>query len=182
VSGASFLVGLLTGTATLVVASTLFTVPLFQVPGVIAGVVSDWADPDTLLVDELTPPSVGDTRPAHGYEPEPIPGKLATGTAPTTSAPHCQPGQQPQFVLGFATLKSHLGAAMGEPIECEHPNLENGDSLQQTTNGLAVYEKRTGALLFTDGYRHSALVEGQIVSWEGEARPSPLVAPEDPVG
>jgi hypothetical protein len=83
-------------------------------------------------------------------------------------APFCQPGQAPTFQLGFAALKEHLGAAMGEPIECEHASPENGDVVQRTTTGLAYYRTRTNAASFTDGWAHWALTPRGLVAWEGE--------------
>src|SRR5207245_319381 len=40
------------------------------------------------------------------------------------TAPFCDIGQSPHFVFGFASLKDQIGAAMGDPIECEHANPE----------------------------------------------------------
>jgi hypothetical protein len=61
-------------------------------------------------------------------------------------APYCPPGEGPAFVLGFAELRQRLGDTMGEPAECEHSNPENGHSVQQTTTGLAIYDKSDGSL------------------------------------
>jgi hypothetical protein len=91
-------------------------------------------------------------------------------------APYCRPGEAPRFVLGFASLKTMLGDVMGQPIECEHANPDNGDSLQLTTTGLAVYRKAGGALQFTDGWQHWDLAGGRIVTWEGDSAP-PTAAP-----
>lgn len=88
-------------------------------------------------------------------------------------APSCRPGQPPAFVLGFAELKQRLGDTMGEPLECERVNPENGDTLQQTTTGLAVYRKSTGLLMFTDGWRKWALTPDGLVAWEGEREDPP---------
>jgi hypothetical protein len=86
-------------------------------------------------------------------------------------APFCAPGRSPAFVLGFARLKERLGPIMGEPIECEHVNPSNGDTLQQTTTGLAMYRPANGELEFTNGWEHWALVGDQLLTWEGDARP-----------
>jgi hypothetical protein len=86
-------------------------------------------------------------------------------------APFCPPGQPARFVLGFASLKARLGETMGEPVECEHTNPENGDVVQQTTTGLAVYRASPGELEFTDGYRHWALRGEEMVAWEGDTPP-----------
>jgi hypothetical protein len=81
---------------------------------------------------------------------------LLTVATAGAAAPHCAPGQEPQFVLGFAFMKSQLGDVMGEPLECEHPNPDNGDSLQQTATGLAFYRLATNTPTFTDGWNHWA--------------------------
>ena len=99
-------------------------------------------------------------------------------------APHCRPGQARQFVFGFAALKAQLGPIMGEPIECEHSNDANGDTLQRTTTGLAFWRKSTNTLTFTDGYRHWELMPGGTVYWEGPPIDLPEVAaaPTSPPG
>ncbi|MBA2450531.1 MAG: neutral zinc metallopeptidase [Chloroflexi bacterium] len=92
------------------------------------------------------------------------------------AAPFCQAGQAPAFLHGFGTLKARLGAAMGEPIECEHANAVNGDTLQQTTTGLAFYRESTNTPTFTDGHRHWALTAADLVYWEGLAIDPPITA------
>lgn len=96
--------------------------------------------------------------------------RISSGTGePSSGAPFCEPGKTPQFVFGFATLKEQVGAAMGEPLECEHPQPENGDTLQITTTGLAYYRKSTNTPTFTDGSRHWALTDKGLVEWTGES-------------
>ena len=75
---------------------------------------------------------------------------------------YCQPGQTPEFVMGFAQLKQALGAQMGDPLECEHYDGE-GNAYQKTTTGEAFYEKSTGALRFTNGDRMLGLSRTQGV-------------------
>ena len=63
-----------------------------------------------------------------------------------------------EFVLGFATLKALIDEVegpdkVGQCLESEHFNPENGDSLQQTTGGLLVWRKADNWTAFTDGYR-----------------------------
>jgi hypothetical protein len=89
--------------------------------------------------------------------------------ASAQGAPYCRVGEQPAFRYGFATLKAQLGATMGDPVECEHPNSANGDTLQQTTTGLAFYRKSTNTPTFTDGYRHWGLTPSGLVAWQGSA-------------
>jgi hypothetical protein len=101
------------------------------------------------------------------------------GPAPVVSAqpaPFCQAGQGPAFLHGFGTLKSRIGAAMGDPIECEHPHAASGDALQQTTTGLAFYRESTNTPTFTDGDRHWALTAAGLVYWEGLAIDPPITA------
>jgi hypothetical protein len=93
---------------------------------------------------------------------------LTVATA-SAAAPHCAPGEEPQFVLGFAFLKSQLGDVMGEPLECEHPNPDNGDTLQQTSTGLAFYRLATNTPTFTDGWNHWAWTAAGMVQWAGAA-------------
>ncbi len=56
---------------------------------------------------------------------------------------------------------------MGTPVECEHTNPVNGDSLQQTTTGLAFYRKSTNTPTFTNGSEHWALTPTGTVYWTG---------------
>ena len=63
-----------------------------------------------------------------------------------------------EFVLGFATIKALIDEAegpekVGQCLENEHFNPENGDALQQTTGGLLVWRKADNWTAFTDGYR-----------------------------
>ncbi len=83
------------------------------------------------------------------------------------SSPYCPAGQVPQWDRAFVPLKQAVGDAMGEPVECEHANPDNGDELQQTTTGLAVFDQQRGEAVFTDGWRHWALSPQGPVYWEG---------------
>lgn len=101
------------------------------------------------------------------------------GPSPTAwaqAAAFCPTGQTPEFLHGFGTLKARLGAVMGDPIECEHANAANGDTLQQTTSGLAFYREATNTPTFTDGHRHWALTAVGLVYWEGLAIDPPITA------
>lgn len=55
-----------------------------------------------------------------------------------------------QYVLGFLGLYEQIPAVMGACVENETP-APNGDSLQRTTNGLAVYRKADNFTAFTNG-------------------------------
>jgi hypothetical protein len=82
-------------------------------------------------------------------------------------APYCQPDQAPQFRLGLARLKAHVGPEMGEPIECEHADPQSGDVLQRTTTGLAIHFGTSDMPTFTTGYDHWALTPGGVAHWTG---------------
>lgn len=58
-----------------------------------------------------------------------------------------------QFVLGFATLHDMIPQIVGNCLENEHHNPENGDGLQATTHGLMVWRKADNFTAFTDGFR-----------------------------
>jgi hypothetical protein len=87
----------------------------------------------------------------------------------TTPAPGACPFVTPRFVLGFATLDEQIGPTMGNPVECEHANPENGDTLQKTTTGLAFYRKNTNTPTFTNGTEHWALASEGVVYWTGDS-------------
>ncbi len=105
----------------------------------------------------------------------------ASAQAGTEAAPFCGVGEAPHFAFGFAALKSAIGDAMGDPIECEHPNSANGDTLQQTSTGLAIYRHSTNSPEFTDGWNHWMLADSGLVAWTGDAvyvAPGVVAAPE----
>ena len=80
-------------------------------------------------------------------------------------APHCAAGQPAEFLFGIAALQERLGATMGLPLECEHVNAENGDTIQHTTTGLAYYRPEINTPMFTDGQTHWALSNNQVLMW-----------------
>src|SRR5207253_386192 len=92
-------------------------------------------------------------------------------------AAHCQVGQAPAFQSGFATLKRALGEPMGNPTECEHPEDGSGDTVQQTSSGLARYRPGVNATTFTNGFDHWALTGACLVHWTGDATDPPADAP-----
>src|SRR5688572_17872564 len=57
-----------------------------------------------------------------------------------------------QYVLGFLLLNQLIPTVMGPCVSNETPS-PNGDSLQQTVNGLAVYRAADNWTAFTDGFR-----------------------------
>jgi hypothetical protein len=99
------------------------------------------------------------------------------GAAAAQAAPFCDAGQSPDFAFGFADLKAVLGNLMGDPVECEHANSANGDTLQQTTTGLAFYRQATNTPEFTDGWNHWGLTAQGIVAWSGTDAPAVATQP-----
>ena len=99
----------------------------------------------------------------------------APAPALAQGAPYCPPGQQARFVFGIAELHEHLGSTMGVPLECEHVNPENGDTIQHTTTGLAYYRPSINTQMFTDGQTHWALSNNRVLMWR-----NPSVVPPQP--
>jgi hypothetical protein len=99
---------------------------------------------------------------------------LADQRASAVAAPHCNPGQTPAFSDGLTQLKVKLGDAMGNPVECEHPASGIGDTVQQTSTGLAAYYKLTNTVTFTDGWRHWAITPAGFTNWEGSESQPPV--------
>lgn len=110
---------------------------------------------------------------------------LATGThwkpLSAPAAPWCLPNQSPAFAFGFADLSHSLGDVMGQPVECEHGVLSEGDTLQQTTTGVALYQWCTNTSTFTRGPEHWTLLAAGMVHWtDGEPPPeAPVVRAPD---
>src|SRR5579871_583963 len=96
--------------------------------------------------------------------------------AAAVTAPNCAPGQSPAFANGMAALKQQVGDVMGTPVECEHAASVVGDTVQQTSTGLAAYYSITNTVTFTDGWRHWALTPNGLVSWEGSDALPPTAA------
>lgn len=84
-----------------------------------------------------------------------------------------------EFKLGFKLLADQIPAVVGQPLENEHHNPENGDSLQRTTTGLMVWRKADNWTAFTNG--HTSWINGprgvqsrlntQRFEWEGGEQP-----------
>ena len=95
----------------------------------------------------------GDTHEAAARGAHSLPVCLSLLALPAaTTAAECQ------FILGFATLKALIDAAegpdkVGDCLENQRFNPENGDALQQTTGGLLVWRKADNWTAFTDGHR-----------------------------
>lgn len=85
---------------------------------------------------------------------------------------HADPA--PTFQLGFAQLKASLGDAMGDPVTDEYPaGDDSGFVVQETTTGLA-YWQHGYAPTWTNGWLRVALVQGDLLDWEGDALAPPV--------
>jgi hypothetical protein len=108
---------------------------------------------------------------------------LLPSVALAQSAPVCQ------FVLGFAALQAML-PAVGNCVDNEQHNPDNGDALQHTTTGMFVWRKADNWAAFTDGYRTwingpNGLVErlnSWRFPWEADANGFPLVPASSSAG
>jgi hypothetical protein len=88
----------------------------------------------------------------------------------------CPSDAEQSFSFGFAALKHELGARMGDPLTCERTSVATGDSLQQTTRGLARYVKESNTPTFTSGVEHWALTNRGVVYWIGRSPVPPADA------
>lgn len=61
--------------------------------------------------------------------------------------------EQFEFKLGFKLLAEMIPEVVGVPLENEHHDLESGDALQTTANGLMVWRKADNWTAFTNGHR-----------------------------
>ncbi|MFN8635580.1 MAG: hypothetical protein U0893_17170 [Chloroflexota bacterium] len=90
------------------------------------------------------------------------------------------------FAGGFATLRHLLGSQLvGDCLESEHFNVENGNSEQRTTGGLLVWRKADNVTAFTDGVTTwlngpnglESRPNGERLAWETDPATTP---PADP--
>jgi peptidoglycan/xylan/chitin deacetylase (PgdA/CDA1 family) len=58
-----------------------------------------------------------------------------------------------RYQLGFAALRAEIPGVVGDCLEDERHNGENGDALQRTSGGLLVWRKADNWTAFTDGHR-----------------------------
>jgi hypothetical protein len=77
------------------------------------------------------------------------------------------PGEVPTFTHGFLALAEALGPTVGEPTECAHIDMANGDTYQQTAKGVAIYRRATNTPIFTSRGEHWALTADGLVYWTG---------------
>lgn len=57
-----------------------------------------------------------------------------------------------QFVLGFGSLDGMIPSIVGQCVEDERHNADNGDAFQHTSRGLLVWRKADNWTAFTDGF------------------------------
>jgi hypothetical protein len=123
-------------------------------------------------------------------------GVTAVGSQPTVT--EAQTTANCQFQLGFRTLHDMAPGIVGDCIENEWHNAENGDGLQRTTRGLMAWRKADNWTAFTDGYMTwingpfglQSRLNVERFAWEGVApAPAPPVeaappppAPTPPAG
>lgn len=77
----------------------------------------------------------------------------------------CPLAPTPQFTADFVALKGHLGAAMGEPMDCMRAE-GSPDAVQPTTAGFA-YRRGDGPPTFTTGREFWALTPSGLEHWIG---------------
>jgi hypothetical protein len=68
-------------------------------------------------------------------------------------APPARAQQACGFALGFKALRDQIPEVVGDCLESEHFNAQNGNAEQRTTRGLLVWRKADNFTAFTDGYR-----------------------------
>jgi len=103
---------------------------------------------------------------------------LALWPTLASASPVCASGVPPIPVPlpRMVLLIAALGETVGEPLECVHANLDNGDLLQQTSTGLLIYRATTGAAIFTNGYAHWSLGDDGLLGWLGSGLDPPWLA------
>jgi len=101
------------------------------------------------------------------------PAQAKSEAEPASTA--CPTGLAPPLVPQVILLMAVLGQTMGEPVECVHGNIENGDLLQQTSTGLLIYRTLSGTAVFTNGYVHWAMTPDGLLRWLGSGLDPPWV-------
>jgi hypothetical protein len=98
------------------------------------------------------------------------------------------PNERYAFQLGFLALRNQIPLIVGDPLENEWHNPENGDGLQRTTGGLLVWRKADNWTAFTNGYATwingpfglQSRLNSERFYWEPMAAPIPQPPPEAP--
>ena len=108
-----------------------------------------------------------------------------TAIGPRPTVTEAQTAANCHFQLGFRTLHNMAPGVVGDCIENEWHNAENGDGLQRTTRGLMAWRKADNWTAFTDGYMTwingpfglQSRLNVQRFAWEGVA-PAPVPPPQ----
>lgn len=109
------------------------------------------------------------------------PGLLPTFGSGRDIAP---PPPRCYFQFEMRLLRSEIPDQVGDCLENQHYNPENGDALQRTTGGLMVWRKSDRTVAFTDGARTWAhgpnglesRSNDQRFDWEAPPEPSSVAA------
>jgi peptidoglycan/xylan/chitin deacetylase (PgdA/CDA1 family) len=86
----------------------------------------------------------------------------------TATSVDCSDGFGPDL----ADLRTAVGDAMGQPVDCETPIDASGDTIQHTSTGTAWFTESQSEAFFTDGYHRWDLNPGGLTYWSSpEATP-----------
>ena len=86
-------------------------------------------------------------------------------SVPARAEPSAMADCAAEFGLHMLVLRADIGAAMGQPLDCEHPMDAAGDTIQPTSTGTAWYTNATSAAIFTDGYQRWELDPSGLTYW-----------------
>jgi hypothetical protein len=119
---------------------------------------------------------IGSAQPAANVN---VAGALSGGQVAARPLSGAQPSGNSDcksFDARFGDLQQRLSALVGEPVECAHQSIDNGDLLQRTTNGLLTLRATSGVALFTNGVEHWALLPDGMKYWLGSSVDPPADA------
>ena len=91
---------------------------------------------------------------------------LPEGGAAAAGRGQCAQPADARFGAEFTRLQAELGDIMGVPTACEQLE-SNGDQVQTTSTGVAIYRAQTRAAVFVRGEQHWSLTDHELVSWTG---------------
>src|SRR5436309_1073521 len=69
------------------------------------------------------------------------------------------------FGADLTALRSAVGEAMGQPLDCSTPTDAASDLIQATSTGTAWYRRSDGVAIFTDGYHRWELSPDGLTYW-----------------
>jgi hypothetical protein len=110
---------------------------------------------------------------------------LPLGNVAAAGTRACGAADSAQFGPDFVRLQAMLGDSMGVPTTCEQ-RTSDGDLVQTTSTGLAIYRAQARAALFASGAEHWALTDNGLITWtanwhQGFDPPIQAPAVENPV-